>query len=202
MSDSELSSVLSSPPASDDEAQVIGPLDKFLKKPSASKKKKAAHPPASPPVQRKRPASPPHEEVLADNPDIAVSQRRDMTRIDATNASPFALYPMLMRMLHHSSLLCSGRASPRSFRPNAHSLVLKISRGESSIQCRRLRSRASCVRSLASLSTARSPSSTFPASNKPRLLRVYFCGGSKPGYTMISPAEADILQEGTLWTRS
>ncbi|KAK7709072.1 hypothetical protein SLS57_008797 [Botryosphaeria dothidea] len=75
MSDSELSSVLSSPPASDDEAKVIGPLDKFLQKPSSKKKKMAAtttaQAPPSPQVQRKRPASPPHEEVLADNPDIA-----------------------------------------------------------------------------------------------------------------------------------
>ncbi|KAK7520802.1 uncharacterized protein IWZ02DRAFT_451916 [Phyllosticta citriasiana] len=76
MSDSELSSVLSSPPPSDEEPQpAVGPLDKFLKKPNGKKRKKGAvadaQPPASPPTQRKRPPSPPHEEVLADNPDIA-----------------------------------------------------------------------------------------------------------------------------------
>lgn len=97
MSDSELSSVLSSPPASDDEAKVIGPLDKFLQKPSSKKKKMAAtttaQAPPSPQVQRKRPASPPHEEVLADNPDIAVSCWRDMTRHDATDASHLHCIP-------------------------------------------------------------------------------------------------------------
>ncbi|KAK0622087.1 hypothetical protein DIS24_g11407 [Lasiodiplodia hormozganensis] len=75
MSDSELSSVLSSPPASDDEAKAIGPMDKFLQKSSAKKKMAAAttaQPPPSPPVKRKRSPSPPHEEVLADNPIIPV----------------------------------------------------------------------------------------------------------------------------------
>ncbi|KAL1623956.1 hypothetical protein SLS56_008081 [Neofusicoccum ribis] len=74
MSDSGLSSALSSPPASDDEAPVIGPLDKFLQKPSSKKKMAAttaAQPPPSPPVKRKRPASPLREAVLADNEDIA-----------------------------------------------------------------------------------------------------------------------------------
>ncbi|KAL1626651.1 hypothetical protein SLS54_002814 [Diplodia seriata] len=74
MSDSELSSVLSSPPASDDEAKAIGPMDKFLHKSSAKKKMAAATTaqPPSPPVKRKRSPSPPHEEVLADNPIIPV----------------------------------------------------------------------------------------------------------------------------------
>ncbi|OJD31640.1 uncharacterized protein BKCO1_4600064 [Diplodia corticola] len=75
MSDSELSSVLSSPPASDDEAKAIGPMDKFLQKSSLAKRKMTvattAQPP-SPPVKRKRSPSPPHEEVLADNPIIPV----------------------------------------------------------------------------------------------------------------------------------
>ncbi|KAK7534352.1 uncharacterized protein J3D65DRAFT_633186 [Phyllosticta citribraziliensis] len=76
MSDSELSSVLSSPPPSDEEPQpAVGPLDKFLKKPNGKKRKKGAvadaQPPTSPPTQRKRAPSPPHEETMADNPDIA-----------------------------------------------------------------------------------------------------------------------------------
>ncbi|KAK8246585.1 hypothetical protein HDK64DRAFT_180125, partial [Phyllosticta capitalensis] len=76
MSDSELSSVLSSPPPSDEEPQpAVGPLDKFLKKSNGKKRKKGvvadAQPPTSPPTQRKRPPSPPHEESLADNSDIA-----------------------------------------------------------------------------------------------------------------------------------
>ncbi|KAF2143032.1 uncharacterized protein K452DRAFT_248761 [Aplosporella prunicola CBS 121167] len=73
MSDSDLSSVLSSPPASDNESPAaVGPMDKFLKKKTTAKKKAApAKTPDSPPPQRKRPASPPHEEVIADNPDIA-----------------------------------------------------------------------------------------------------------------------------------
>ncbi|KAF2086881.1 hypothetical protein K490DRAFT_74087 [Saccharata proteae CBS 121410] len=69
MSDSDLSSALSSPPATDDEA-AVGPLDKFFKKKPA-KQSSTTMAPASPPVKRKRAESPPHEEVLADNPDIA-----------------------------------------------------------------------------------------------------------------------------------
>jgi hypothetical protein len=45
----------------------VGPLDRYVQKGAS------APVAASPPAKRKRPASPPHEYVLADNADIAVS---------------------------------------------------------------------------------------------------------------------------------
>ena len=68
------SSSLSSPPASDDEAEVnIMPqptgLNKYFKPAPKAEAVKAS---SSPPLP-KRPASPLHEYVLADNADIAVS---------------------------------------------------------------------------------------------------------------------------------
>jgi hypothetical protein len=68
------SSSLSSPPSSDDEAEVnIMPqptgLNRYFKPTPKPDPIKA---PSSPPLP-KRPASPPHEYVLADNADIAVS---------------------------------------------------------------------------------------------------------------------------------
>ncbi|KAI9669798.1 MAG: hypothetical protein M1829_005053 [Trizodia sp. TS-e1964] len=73
MSDSGLSSPLSSAPSTDDESFLQVTRDpgmlKFL-----NLKKSADTPPAklgSSPSQKKRAASPPHEYVLADNPDIA-----------------------------------------------------------------------------------------------------------------------------------
>lgn len=71
MSSSELSD-LSSALSSEDENVVealsgAGKLDNYFQKGSVVTEQ------ASPPAKRKRPASPPHEYVLADNPDIAVS---------------------------------------------------------------------------------------------------------------------------------
>jgi hypothetical protein len=68
------SSSLSSPPSSDDEAEAsIMPqptgLNKYFK---PAPKPEAIKAPSPPPLP-KRPASPPHEYVLADNADIAVS---------------------------------------------------------------------------------------------------------------------------------
>lgn len=74
MSDSE-SSALSSPPASEDEKK-FAPI--FLKaKANKTKVKKIVLAPPEPPSppKPKRSPSPAHEEVLADNPDIAVSLR-------------------------------------------------------------------------------------------------------------------------------
>ncbi|MCJ1266374.1 hypothetical protein MMC22_006258 [Lobaria immixta] len=70
MSSSELSD-LSSALSSEDENVVealsgAGKLDHYFQKGSVVREQ------ASPPAKRKRPASPPHEYVLADNPDIAV----------------------------------------------------------------------------------------------------------------------------------
>ncbi|KAF2263901.1 hypothetical protein CC78DRAFT_464660 [Lojkania enalia] len=76
MSDSD-SSTLSSPPASEDE-QIVPPITTTKAKPQQKKKKKKKKPngtilsffdPPSPP-RKKRPASPPHEMVPEDNPDI------------------------------------------------------------------------------------------------------------------------------------
>lgn len=68
------SSSLSSPPSSDDEAEAdLMPqptgLNRYFK---PAPKPEALKAPSSPPLP-KRPASPPHEYVLADNADIAVS---------------------------------------------------------------------------------------------------------------------------------
>ncbi|KAI9687567.1 MAG: hypothetical protein M1822_002177 [Bathelium mastoideum] len=64
------SSSLSSPPLSEDEARLNMKMDAAAKRASIDSSDEA---PKSP--KRKRPASPPHEEVLADNPDIPVSRR-------------------------------------------------------------------------------------------------------------------------------
>ena len=71
------SSSLSSPPSSDDEAEVnIMPqptgLNRYFK---PAPKAEAIKAPSSPPLP-KRPASPPHEYVLADNAEISVSARK------------------------------------------------------------------------------------------------------------------------------
>ena len=70
MSSSDLSD-LSSPLSTDDDLSLpsipSNNLDHYFKNASG-------HPAqASPPAKKKRPPSPPHEYVLADNPDIAVS---------------------------------------------------------------------------------------------------------------------------------
>jgi len=76
MSDSELSSALSSPPSSEDEMPIK------LSKPSvasASPPQPSSEDEASrevSPARKKRVASPPRDEVLADNPDIGVSHGR------------------------------------------------------------------------------------------------------------------------------
>lgn len=64
-SDSELSE------APEEEIKKLAPI--FVKAKKATKA--AAPPPAGSPPRPKRAPSPPHEEVLADNPDIAVSRR-------------------------------------------------------------------------------------------------------------------------------
>ena len=65
---SELSSSLSSEDEISSAPSAPGKLDHYFK-PGL----KAA--PKSPPIKKKRPPSPPHEYVLADNPDIAVSTK-------------------------------------------------------------------------------------------------------------------------------
>jgi hypothetical protein len=62
---------------SDKEIQKLAPI--FLKAKKATKL--AAPPPVVSPPRPKRLPSPPHEDVLADNGAIAVSGRREMTRL-------------------------------------------------------------------------------------------------------------------------
>ena len=66
---SELSSSLSSHEDSTPVSVSRGKLEHYFKHGSSAA-------PKSPPVKKKRPPSPPHEYVLADNPDIAVSSIR------------------------------------------------------------------------------------------------------------------------------
>ncbi len=69
------SSALSSPPSSDDEAPNFA-LNSYGESDSGIAQNGASHATAErSPAQSKRPKSPPHEFVLADNPDIAVSRR-------------------------------------------------------------------------------------------------------------------------------
>ncbi|KAF1809277.1 hypothetical protein P152DRAFT_461696 [Eremomyces bilateralis CBS 781.70] len=71
MDDSSSLSSLSSAPPTDDERME---LEKIGANMSSGRPKPGSimkEPSSSPPPKRKRPASPPHEEVLADNPDIA-----------------------------------------------------------------------------------------------------------------------------------
>ena len=56
---------------SDKEIQKLAPI--FVKMAKAKKDGKLPPPPVVSPPRPKRPPSPPHEEVLADNADIAVS---------------------------------------------------------------------------------------------------------------------------------
>ena len=69
MSSSDLSDISSSLSSAEGLASVPiskGKLDHYFKQGLSAT-------PTSPPAKKKRPPSPPHEYVLADNPDIAVS---------------------------------------------------------------------------------------------------------------------------------
>ena len=72
MSESDISSLSSAPSIDSDDELIANParsgtLDNYFK--NGAGRTTAI----SPPPKRKRPVSPPHEYVLADNPDIAVS---------------------------------------------------------------------------------------------------------------------------------
>ena len=74
MSSSDLSELSSSLSSHEDLTPVSvsrGKLEHYFKHGSSAA-------PKSPPVKKKRPPSPPHEYVLADNPDIAVSSIRSV----------------------------------------------------------------------------------------------------------------------------
>jgi hypothetical protein len=73
MSSSDISSLSSAESIDTDEDLISKPtkgtLDHYFKNGAAATKS------ASPPQKKKRPASPPHEYSLCDNPDIAVSHK-------------------------------------------------------------------------------------------------------------------------------
>lgn len=76
MSDSDSSGLSSAP---EEEVKKLAPIFQRAKKAT----KAAAPPPKASPPRPKRAPSPPHEETLADNPDIAVSRipfRRETAR--------------------------------------------------------------------------------------------------------------------------
>jgi hypothetical protein len=105
MSDSDSS--LSSAP-SDDEMPVVAPVK--TTKPTPQKKKKSngsilgylkTQPPSPP--RKKRPASPPHEMVPEDNPDIAVSARRVNRVVSRRDRVLYALDHPPLRLLTFST---------------------------------------------------------------------------------------------------
>ena len=104
MSSSDLSELSSSPLSEDDLPESIpkGKLEHYFKQGLSA---------LPPKVRKKRPPSPPHEFVLADNPDIAVS----ITRNDACRAH-FGACPLLFEyladLMTRSSFACSDRALP------------------------------------------------------------------------------------------
>ena len=130
MSDSGLSSVLSSPPASEDEK--IAPI--FLKaKMSAAKKgqkkgSKAVGPPPTPqsPPRPAREPSPPHEPVLADNPDIPV--RSVVIAVDIIRVQKRDIDKIV-----YSSSSSSARVSPQLSPQSSPMSDLKTLKGELSI---------------------------------------------------------------------
>lgn len=94
MDDSDGSSLSSVPPSEDESTKTVvkktltlkgGKLTAGASAPFAAKPKKrhvAAPPPKSPSPSPERDTSPPHEYVLADNPDIAVSDL-ETTRVSS-----------------------------------------------------------------------------------------------------------------------
>lgn len=121
MSLSDSSSALSSPPSSEDEADVtpmtkFTGLDRYFK--PKTKAQSSERPAASPPPPKREP-SPPHDYVLADNPDIAVGfqiLQKNLLRRQITDQSRCV----------HSSSSCSARDSPKPSRDPALTLVPKI----------------------------------------------------------------------------
>jgi len=122
MDDSD-SSGLSSAPPTDDEKPLAPIFTKMAKgKKAAPRKKKAPVTPPTPPSppRPKRSPSPPHEESLADNPDVAVCRAhpRRVQKRPGTHANGELT----------SSLSCSDPASAMHSRPNYPTSVLKILR--------------------------------------------------------------------------
>lgn len=159
MSSSELSSPLSSLPSDDGDIP-----DLLLDGPDGAAVVASDDEPSTPvstassAIKRKREESPPHEEVLADNPDIAVSLWRvhhvpntlslgSRTFVEETWLTYFAIIC--------SSLSCFARDSATSSLPNWPTLGLKTLSAAWLIPYRRRKSKACCVLCSHSSSTAR-----------------------------------------------
>lgn len=120
MDDSDSSSLSSAPPT-DDEKPLAPIFTKMAKgKKAAPRKRKAPVTPPTPPSppRPKRSPSPPHEESLADNPDVAVC-RAYSTRVRTRHGTH------ANRELA-SSLSCSDLDSAMHSPPNCPISVLKI----------------------------------------------------------------------------
>lgn len=121
MDDSDSSSLSSAPPTDDEKLAPIFKKMAKSKKAAPRKKKAPVTPPTPPsPPRPKRSPSPPHEESLADNPDVAVC-RTHLRRVQ-TRHGPHANDSLI------SSLSCSDLASAMHSLRNYPILVLKILR--------------------------------------------------------------------------
>lgn len=136
MDDSDSSSLSSAPPT-DDEKPLAPIFTKMAKgKKIAPRKKKAPVTPPTPPSppRPKRSPSPPHEESLTDNPDVAVCRAcsRRVQIYHGTHANEELI----------SFWSCSDLASAMHSRPNSPTSVLKISRRVSPNHLPRSRSKS------------------------------------------------------------
>jgi len=136
-------SSLSSAPSTDDEmAEVVAPVK--ATKPTPQKKKGKGSilaylktQPPSPP-RKKRPASPPHEMVPEDNPDIAVSAsrvNRVVSRRDGAHHSLDLRSSPPANIFWHRSLSCLDRDSRKHSRQSAPISDRKISSEAFLIHC-------------------------------------------------------------------
>lgn len=140
MSSSDLSE-LTSNVSSDDEA-VIAPVNKGKLEHYFKHGSNAAQ--ATPTLKKKRPPSPPHEYVLADNQDIAVSDRTLSHSLRELARS--SMGRRVADIVAHSSLSCSAPASATLSQRPCPTTALRTSRMESSDQYRVNRSKSYCVR--------------------------------------------------------
>lgn len=123
MSSSDLSDLSSSLSSDEDIVEPIskGTLEHYFKGKNGS-----SATPTSPPAKKKRPPSPPHEYVLADNPDIAVSMLNYFALSRCVYM--FRLQHGVLMLLTRSSSACSARASAILFPSRYPTMARKISR--------------------------------------------------------------------------
>ena len=123
------SSALSSPPSTDDEDSSLQTIKKdgMLKFISRDGAHGSATRADDPPPQKKRPASPPHEYVLADSPDIAVSLLCS-NRVNVCCRCMWRVAVAVANTGGASSSSCSARASAKSFPSHSHTMDRKTLR--------------------------------------------------------------------------